>query len=341
MAAVTQLATAVGTRAARRVMFAPRASLSQEACGINPDVDPGAACFASRSAPAERETVLAHLTENDSRTVPPLLFKRRCWMKDSISARSAPCTACSNDGGVPRAPRSTDPSDLPETGTGGHRSQSSLDLGHHQAAGARQVDVLLPLRDPRHLQPLRHRLDGGDPRKRRPGQAADPGELREQSIRPGQLTLHADRGTSMSSQTVALLLADLGVTKSHSRPHVSDDNPYSESQFRTMKYRPEFPDRFACIQDGRAFCRDSSTGRTTNTTTGAWACLPRPWSTTAKPRSSSNGAKPFSMPPIASIPNASSTRLPNQPRFPEVWINKPLNTNEKLTKFHGHWSQTA
>jgi putative transposase len=78
---------------------------------------------------------------------------------------------------------------------------------------------------------------------------------KKQRIRPGQLTLHADRGTSMSSKPVAFLLADLGVTKTHSRPHVSDDNPYSESQFRTMKYRPEFPDRFGCIQDSRAFCQ--------------------------------------------------------------------------------------
>ena len=59
----------------------------------------------------------------------------------------------------------------------------------------------------------------------------------------------------MTSKPVALLLADLGVTKSHSRPHVSDDNPFSESQFQTLKYRPEFPDRFGCIEDGRAFCQ--------------------------------------------------------------------------------------
>jgi putative transposase len=77
----------------------------------------------------------------------------------------------------------------------------------------------------------------------------------KQRIPPGQLTLHADRGTSMSSKPVAFLLADLGVTKTHSRPHVSNDNPYSESQFRTLKYRPEFPDRFGCIQDSRAFCQ--------------------------------------------------------------------------------------
>jgi putative transposase len=78
---------------------------------------------------------------------------------------------------------------------------------------------------------------------------------KKQHIPPGQLTLHADRGTSMSSKPVAFLLADLGVTKTHSRPHVSNDNPYSESQFRTLKYRPEFPDRFGCIQDSRAFCQ--------------------------------------------------------------------------------------
>src|SRR6266404_8983224 len=78
---------------------------------------------------------------------------------------------------------------------------------------------------------------------------------KKQLIQPDQLTLHADRGTSMRSKPVALLLADLGVTKTHSRPHVSDDNPYSESQFRTMKYRPEFPDRFGCLQDSRAFCQ--------------------------------------------------------------------------------------
>jgi len=77
----------------------------------------------------------------------------------------------------------------------------------------------------------------------------------KQSIAPGQLTMHADRGSAMKSKPVAQLLADLGVTKTHSRPYVSDDNPFSESQFRTMKYRPEFPDRFGSIQDGRAFCQ--------------------------------------------------------------------------------------
>ena len=79
--------------------------------------------------------------------------------------------------------------------------------------------------------------------------------VRKQNILAQQLTIHADRGTSMASKPVALLLADLGVTKSHSRPHCSNDNPYSEAQFKTLKYRPEFPDRFGSIEDGRAFCQ--------------------------------------------------------------------------------------
>lgn len=78
----------------------------------------------------------------------------------------------------------------------------------------------------------------------------------KQDIQPGQLTLHADRGSSMKSKPVALMLADLGVTKTHSRPHVSDDNPFSESQFKTLKYRPEFPDRFGSLLDARTFCQD-------------------------------------------------------------------------------------
>jgi putative transposase len=79
--------------------------------------------------------------------------------------------------------------------------------------------------------------------------------VEKEGIVKGQLTVHADRGTSMRSKTVALLLADLGVEKTHSRPHVSNDNPYSESQFRTLKYRPDFPARFGSLEDARAFLR--------------------------------------------------------------------------------------
>lgn len=79
--------------------------------------------------------------------------------------------------------------------------------------------------------------------------------IAKQNIERDQLTIHADRGSSMKSRPVAFLMADLGVTKSHSRPHTSNDNPYSEAGFKTMKYRPNFPDRFGSLQDAREFCR--------------------------------------------------------------------------------------
>jgi putative transposase len=73
-------------------------------------------------------------------------------------------------------------------------------------------------------------------------------------VPPGQLTVHADRGSSMTSNPVVELLGFLGIGRSHSRPHVSNDNPYSEAQFKTLKYCPAFPERFGCISDARAFC---------------------------------------------------------------------------------------
>ena len=79
--------------------------------------------------------------------------------------------------------------------------------------------------------------------------------IAKHGIAADQLTLHADRGTSMASKPVALMLADLGVIKSHSRPHCSNDNPYSEAHFKTLKYRPDFPDRFGSLEDGRVFCQ--------------------------------------------------------------------------------------
>lgn len=80
--------------------------------------------------------------------------------------------------------------------------------------------------------------------------------LRKHGIKRRQLVLHADRGSAMTSKPVAQLLADMGVTKTHSRPHTSNDNPYSEAQFKTLKYRPDFPERFGSLEDARSFCRD-------------------------------------------------------------------------------------
>ncbi len=123
--------------------------------------------------------------------------------------------------------------------------------------GPATVDLLLPVRDPRRLQPLRRRLDRlsnartADVAKDLIAQA-----VQQQHVTAGQLTVHADRGSSMTSKPVAFLLADLGVTKTHNRPYTSTDNPYSEAQFKTLKYRPAFPKRFDSLEHARAHCRD-------------------------------------------------------------------------------------
>ena len=143
-------------------------------------------------------------------------------------------------------------------------------------------------------------------------------------MQAGRLTVHADRGTSMTSKPVAMLLSDLGVTKSHSRPHVSNDNPYSEAQFKTLKYRPAFPDHFGSIQDARVFCQgffawynhehrhggialltpaDVHHGRAAQVITARAAVL--------------EGA-------YAAHPERFVRKLPQPPRLPTTaWINKP------------------
>jgi len=78
----------------------------------------------------------------------------------------------------------------------------------------------------------------------------------KQDIKPGQLIIHADRGPAMKAKSVAEFMGDIGVTKTHSRPYVSNDNPYSEAQFKTLKYCPQFPERFGSIQDARSFCQE-------------------------------------------------------------------------------------
>jgi putative transposase len=147
---------------------------------------------------------------------------------------------------------------------------------------------------------------------------------RRQRIAPERLTIHADRGSSMTSKSVALLLADLGVTKTHSRPHVSNDNPFSESAFKTLKYRPGFPKRFASLQDTRAHCgrffdwynaehRHSSLGLCTPHDVHhgvAAVVLQRRAGVLAE----AFAAHPERFPRGRPVPSA----LPN-----EVWINKP------------------
>ena len=134
---------------------------------------------------------------------------------------------------------------------------------------------------------------------------------RKQNIQPDTLGLHADRGSAMRSKPVALLLADLSITKTHSRPYTSNDNPYSESQFRTMKYRPEFPDRFGCL-------RHSGIGMMT----------PAMVHHGLAPAVRENRQLALDA-AYAAHPERFFRKAPSPPPLPkEVWINKPLSSDD-------------
>ena len=147
-----------------------------------------------------------------------------------------------------------------------------------------------------------------------------------QGIGRGQLTLHADRGTSMTSKPVAFLLADLGVTKTHSRPHVSNDNPFSEAQFKTLKYRPDFPDRFGAIQDARAFCRDFFPWyNTEHHHSGLGLLTPARRALRAWPSSASRRGRPCSTQPMRPTRNVSRAASPGRRRAPRPCRSDPRN----------------
>jgi putative transposase len=158
----------------------------------------------------------------------------------------------------------------------------------------------------------------------------------KQRIQQEQLTIHADRGSSMRSKTVALLLADLGVTKTHSRPHVSNDNPYSESQFKTLKYNHKFPDRFGSIEDARSFCRQFFTWYNSEHKHSALGLL--------APEAVHYGEDQKILKKRAAVlakafkehPQRFKGRFPQPQAVPEAaWINPPKSsvTDEKINEF--------
>jgi putative transposase len=151
----------------------------------------------------------------------------------------------------------------------------------------------------------------------------------KQNIQPDSLGLHADRGSAMRSKPVALLLADLSVTKTHSRPYTSNDNPYSESQFRTMKYRPEFPDRFGCLQDARAFCQTFFpwyNDEHHHSGIGMMTPAMVHYGTAAAVRENRQLALDAA---YAAHPERFVRRAPTSPPLPkEVWINKPISSDQ-------------
>ena len=157
--------------------------------------------------------------------------------------------------------------------------------------------------------------------------------IEKQNVTESKLTIHSDRGPSMTSHSVAQLMASLGVTKSHSRPHVSNDNPFSESQFKTLKYHPQFPDRFGSFEDARGFCRTffswyneehyhSTIGYVTPASLhyGQAGDI-----VTERAKTLSNAYAKYPARFVRGIPQPQ--KLPNQ-----VWINPPTNNDPEQKK---------
>jgi putative transposase len=210
---------------------------------------------------------------------------------------------------APRAPRPS--------------AERAVELGYHQAPRASEVDLLLPVR----LDVFSRYVVGWMVAHRESATLAERfirGTRAWQRIGHDQLTIHADRGPAMTSKPAALLLADLGVTRTHARPHVSNDNPFSEAQFKTLKYRPAFPERFGSIQDARAYCHAFSPWYNAAHRHGGLGLL--------TPADVHYGLAEQRVAPRASVlarayaahPERFPRGLPRPPARPlEVWINRP------------------
>ena len=146
----------------------------------------------------------------------------------------------------------------------------------------------------------------------------------QEGIGPQQLTLHADNGSSMTSKTVAQLLADLGVTKTHSRPHVSNDKPYSEVQFKTTKYRPTFPDRFASLDDARTWMPQVVCWYNHEHCHSGIGMLPPAIVHRGQAGAATAARQQVLLAAYAAHPERFGCGMPSPPRVPEaVWINRP------------------
>jgi len=151
----------------------------------------------------------------------------------------------------------------------------------------------------------------------------------KQGIEEGQLTMHADRGPSMKSKPVEFLLVDLGVDKTHSRPHTSNDNPYSEAQFKTLKYRPEFPKRFGSIQDARSFGRGFFSWYNTEHRHSGIAYLTPEMVHYGHAKDIMDARQVVLLEAYDAHPERFVNRKPRPLALPaEVWINKPERESE-------------
>ena len=155
----------------------------------------------------------------------------------------------------------------------------------------------------------------------------------KQQIEPGQLTLHADRGASMTAKSVALLLADLGITKTHSRPYTSDDNPFSEAHFKTLKYRPEFPERFGSLDEARIFCQRFFPWYNGEHRHAGIGLMPPVAVHEGRAELMRTARHQVLLTAYAAHPERFVNKPPQPPRLPQaVWINPPTNES---TAQHG------
>ena len=255
MAAVTELATGVGTRAACRALFAPRAShYRHQRASLCPAITRSRPASPRALAAAERETVLAQLHGERFQDRSPAAVYATLLDEGVYHCSIRTMYRLLQQKSESRERRNQlihPPYKKPELLAVAPNQLWSWDITKLLGPAKWTYFYLYVILDvfSRHVTGwmVAHR-ESAELAKRLIAESCA-----KQNIARAQLTLHADRGSSMSSKPVAFLLADLGVTKTHSRPHVSDDNPCSESHFRTMKYCPEFPDRFGCIQDSQAF----------------------------------------------------------------------------------------
>ena len=150
----------------------------------------------------------------------------------------------------------------------------------------------------------------------------------KQGIVKRQLTIHADRGSSMKSKSVALLLSDLEITKTHSRPHVSNDNPYSEAQFKTLKYCPAFPARFGPIEEARDFCREFFTWYNREHRHTGIALLTPEMAHYGKAKEIIRRRNEVLLKAFLEHPDRFKGKIPHAPEMPNaVWINPPKLDN--------------
>ena len=221
----------------------PRARLVLSAAAAHAVVAAGRRAPSPRALAAdERQAMRTRCTVSASSISRPRKCMPRCSRSRPTWGRCARCIACSRrptkcGNGAPRPGTRCIPNP-----SSWRRARIRSVLGHHQAQGPDPV-LYYALCDPRPLQPLRRGLDGRPPRECAPGGTPDCGDLPGRASPRSNSRSMPTAARPVRSKLVALLFSDLSINASHSRPRVSNDNPFSESQFRTLKYRPEFPDR--------------------------------------------------------------------------------------------------